>query len=51
MGIVSSMNEELWGVAQGLKLAWQRGFRVVVLEVDSFIVIELIKKGTSMIKP
>ncbi|XVE58507.1 hypothetical protein DITRI_Ditri04bG0175000 [Diplodiscus trichospermus] len=35
---------ELWAVVQGLKLAWQKGFRRVVLETDSRLVFSWLRK-------
>lgn len=40
----SVMRGELWGVLDGLNLAWEKGFRQVIIEVDILFVIEAIKK-------
>ncbi|KAK4258548.1 hypothetical protein QN277_004989 [Acacia crassicarpa] len=39
-----SLTAELWGCLLGLKLAWDRGFRNVILEVDSAEAVELMRR-------
>ena len=34
LGICSTYVAELWGIVKGLQLAWQKGFRNMILEVD-----------------
>ncbi|KAK4285126.1 hypothetical protein QN277_001868 [Acacia crassicarpa] len=40
------LTAELWGSLHGLKLAWDLGFRKVILEVDSSDAVELMKQPT-----
>ncbi|KAK8515836.1 hypothetical protein V6N12_016142 [Hibiscus sabdariffa] len=35
VGVCSVLGAELWGVTEGLRLAWDAGIRVVLLEVDN----------------
>ncbi|PKI58238.1 hypothetical protein CRG98_021320 [Punica granatum] len=47
LGLVGSLFDvevvaELWGVLSGLELAWELGYRLVLLEVDSLLVTRLI---------
>ncbi|KAK4283181.1 hypothetical protein QN277_000163 [Acacia crassicarpa] len=41
------LTAELWGCLHGLKLAWDRGYRNVILEVDSADAVELIRNSIS----
>ena len=34
---------ELWGVYEGLKLAQNRGFKVVIVQVDSQVIVNILK--------
>lgn len=45
VGIFSSLRAELWAVKVGLELAWEKGFRRVLLEVDSQVVVYLLNNG------
>ncbi|MCI17930.1 putative non-LTR retroelement reverse transcriptase, partial [Trifolium medium] len=36
---------ELWGVVEGLKYAWSRGFKKVELNVDSIAVVQVLNEG------
>lgn len=40
IGACPAVEAELWAVIQGLKLAWDKGFRKVRLEVDSLVVVK-----------
>ncbi|KAK8997530.1 hypothetical protein V6N11_012087 [Hibiscus sabdariffa] len=42
IGVCSVLEAELWGVAEGLRLAWDAGIRVVLLEVDNNDVARLV---------
>jgi hypothetical protein len=42
---VSMLEAELWGIYHGLKLAWERGFRKIIVYSDSLIAINLLKDG------
>ncbi|XP_031402735.1 uncharacterized protein LOC116212324 [Punica granatum] len=42
VGIATAVVAELWGVLSGLELAWELGYRLVLLEVDSLLVTRLI---------
>ena len=39
IGCCSTVEAELWAVIQGLKLAWDKGYRKVILLVDSSVVV------------
>ncbi|XP_019094473.1 PREDICTED: uncharacterized protein LOC109129898 [Camelina sativa] len=51
IGVCTAPLAELWGVYYGLHLAWGRGFRRVELEVDSLLVVGLLKSGISSAHP
>ena len=40
----SGFNAELWAVIYGLSLAWSLGLKKVILEVDSLLVVNWLKK-------
>ncbi|KAK9136201.1 hypothetical protein Syun_015531 [Stephania yunnanensis] len=42
IGTASSTVAELWAIREGLKLAWQRGFRKILLESDSQTAIQFL---------
>ena len=42
---VSVLEAKLWGIYHGLKLAWERGFRKIIVYSDSLIAINLLKDG------
>lgn len=44
IGSCSIARAELWGVYDGLHLAWEKGFKNVIIEVDSLFVINAIQK-------
>ena len=46
IGFCSSVTAELWAIHVGLHMTWDRGFRKVVLESDSRVVVEIIKGDT-----
>jgi ribonuclease HI len=48
IGLCSAFIAELWGVFEGLKLAYMLGFKNVELEVDSDAVVGVIKRGCTM---
>lgn len=37
---ITTFSTELWGIYRGLKLAWDRGFRDVIMETDSRVAYE-----------
>ena len=45
IGTASITCAELWGVFEGLSLAWELGFKNIILETDSKCVIQLLSKG------
>ncbi|GAU12737.1 hypothetical protein TSUD_122290 [Trifolium subterraneum] len=48
VGVCSAFKAELWGVLEGLRYAWYRGFRFVELDVDSVVaVVQAIKTGVT----
>ncbi|KAL4320177.1 hypothetical protein GQ457_18G016630 [Hibiscus cannabinus] len=50
VGICSVLEAELWGVVEGLRLAWDAGYRRSVLEVDSLEVFRLIHGHSSGVR-
>ncbi|CAJ2664280.1 unnamed protein product [Trifolium pratense] len=46
LGNCSAYEVELWGVYEGLRLAWERGFKKVELRVDSMVVAYTLKNGS-----
>ena len=36
---------ELWGIYTALSLAWQHGFRYIILESDSKVAVQLVNQG------
>jgi ribonuclease HI len=38
----TSVGAELWAIANGLQLAWSKGFRKIILESDSSLAVDLI---------
>jgi ribonuclease HI len=46
IGNCSAYVAELWGVLEGLKYAWNLGFRRVELHIDSQIVVKIIQEET-----
>ncbi|KAK8599697.1 hypothetical protein V6N13_060480 [Hibiscus sabdariffa] len=47
VGICSIVVTELWGVFEGLVLAWTKSFRKVVLEVDSLDVFQILTRPST----
>ncbi|KAK8565071.1 hypothetical protein V6N12_058646 [Hibiscus sabdariffa] len=43
VGVCSVLEAELWGVAEGLRLAWDACIRVVLLEVDNNDVVQIVQ--------
>lgn len=41
------LEAELWGLVEGLKLAWSLGFRCVEVEMDSLVAVNLVKDADS----
>ncbi|CAL1373122.1 unnamed protein product [Linum trigynum] len=46
MGNGTAIMAELWGILQGLQLAWKKGIRFLILESDSQLALDLIKNRT-----
>jgi len=42
--ICTSVGAELWAITNGLKLAWSKGFRKIILESNSSLAVDLITK-------
>lgn len=40
---------ELWGLYQGLKLAWEHGIKCLVVEIDSLCITQLVNKPVDII--
>jgi ribonuclease HI len=45
LGKCSAYVAELWGVLEGLQYAWQLGYRKLEINVDSIVVVQVLKKG------
>ena len=45
IGICCSMTTELWGAAEGLKLAWHMGYKKKSFESDSQVLVEMLNTG------
>ena len=45
LGIFSSFIAKLWGELHGVKMVWNLGYKFVILESNSNLLIELIKKS------
>ena len=50
-GTGSALEAEVWGLFEGLKLAWMKGFRNLVVETDSKTVCQLMDKSTNTNHP
>ena len=48
IGIADALRAELWSILHGLKLAWDMGFRRVILETDSQLAIHVISSRNSL---
>ncbi|XP_050238477.2 uncharacterized protein LOC126687968 [Mercurialis annua] len=47
IGHCSVLQSELWGALDGLDIAWNKGFRNVILEMDSKLAVDAIAKNRS----
>ncbi|KAK2361727.1 Polynucleotidyl transferase, ribonuclease H superfamily protein [Trifolium repens] len=47
IGICSAFAAELWSALEGLHLAWRLGYRNVELDVESTVVVKVIKDGVT----
>ena len=45
LGNCSAMVAEIWGASYALQLAWKRNVKKLILELDSLLVVQLIKNG------
>ncbi|XVF26661.1 hypothetical protein REPUB_Repub14bG0036800 [Reevesia pubescens] len=43
IGNTSALGAELWGILQGLRLCWSRGFRKVEMKIDSLVAVSKIE--------
>ena len=50
-GVGSVLEAEIWGILEGLKLAWSTGFRKVVVESDSQAAVTLLTSDISKYHP
>ena len=48
-GVYSMMEVELWGISNGLKIAWHADKRNLIMEVDYLHALELVKNGVNHI--
>lgn len=51
LGSCSSVMAELWGLVEGLKIAWSMGFKNVWMEMDSKVVVEMVRRGCASCRP
>ncbi|CAL1392202.1 unnamed protein product [Linum trigynum] len=51
IGTGTALLAELWGVLQGLELAWKKGSRFLVLETDSQMALQLIEQRRDEVHP
>ncbi|KAG7558925.1 Ribonuclease H-like superfamily [Arabidopsis thaliana x Arabidopsis arenosa] len=51
IGVCTAPVAELWGVYYGLVIAWEGGFRRVILEVDSALVVGFLQSGVEDTHP
>lgn len=49
IGVCSIVKAELWGAWVGLMLAWGKGFRNVILEMDDKTAVDMISKQVVMV--
>ena len=49
LGNCSALVAEIWGAWQALKLAWDWGYRKIILEMDSKVAIQLITNGSKSV--
>ena len=47
LGNYSALVAEIWGAWKALNLAWKKGYRKIILEMDSKVAIQLITNGTN----
>lgn len=47
----SSITAELWAVLVGLDMAWDKGFRTVILEVNSIVIIQKVTATQDVTNP
>ena len=49
LGRCSIMNAELWAILKGLELAWEKGYKMVEMEVDSLMDVKKILRDKDTI--
>lgn len=49
IGVCSVTKAELWGIYQGLLLAWEVGIRNILIEADSECAIQMVAKGCNTV--
>ncbi|MCI34528.1 ribonuclease H protein, partial [Trifolium medium] len=49
--LTSVLESELWGIFNGLKLAWNRGFRKIKVYYDSMGAIKMLKRRLCSYSP
>ncbi|XP_012461277.1 uncharacterized protein LOC105781288 [Gossypium raimondii] len=49
LGVATVLHSELWAILDGLNLAWDRGFRKIILESDSKEAIDIINNGSDFL--
>lgn len=51
LGIASVNEAKLWGLYNGLQMAWNTSFRRIEVELDSQVVLQLLEKDVSLLHP
>ena len=44
LGFCNSLEAEIWGALEGLKMAWNMGLDKIILESDSTVLVELLNR-------
>ena len=50
-GVGNALKAELWGIFEGISLAWRSGFRCVIVETDSLDAVKLISQDSTSNHP
>ncbi|CAL1397426.1 unnamed protein product [Linum trigynum] len=51
LGTGTPLLAELWGVLQGLEMAWKKGSRFLIMEIDARLAIQLIEQRRDKVHP
>ncbi|KAF7842178.1 ribonuclease H [Senna tora] len=47
LGLSNVLSAELWGIYYGVKIAWEKGFRKIIVECDSFLAVKQLSGTTN----